>query len=92
MDTDVGCFHWVVGDSSGVVGQIFCLGICSPLGYKLSVHWILDRLEVVPGSQVAHERLGIDTTQLFFTNRESNNGYIRRLQAGIAELFVERHV
>ena len=50
------------------------------------------RHEVVPGRQVADERLRVDAAELFLTDRERDDGNVGRLEALIRELLVERHV
>src|SRR5438270_13972343 len=41
---------------------------------------------------MADQVLRIDAGQLFFTNREGDDRDLRRLDAGIGELLIERHV
>jgi hypothetical protein len=53
---------------------------------------VLDRHEVVPGGQVAHQRLGVDAAQLFLTHREGDHRHVGGLQALVAQFLVEGHV
>ncbi|MNG79974.1 hypothetical protein D3C79_385990 [compost metagenome] len=92
MDADIGGFHRVVGYGSGVVRQVVRLGVGFPFADELLVGWVIHRLEVVPGRQVAHQRFGVDAAQFFLTHREGDHRHVGRLDALIGQLFVERHV
>ena len=52
----------------------------------------LDRLEVVPGGEMADQRLGIDAGELFLADRERHDRDVLGADAQVAELLVERHV
>ena len=41
---------------------------------------------------MADQRLGVDAAQLFLSDRERDHGDVSGLEAGVAELLVERHV
>src|SRR5690606_12758453 len=51
-----------------------------------------DRLEVVPGREMANQRRGVESRELFLTNGEGNDGNVFRLDALVAELLVEWNV
>ena len=68
------------------------LGVVTPLLDECGVVRVLDAHEVVPCSEVPHQRLSVHTTQLFFTHREGDDRNVLCLQAGVTQLFVERHV
>ena len=65
-------FHRVVGDALGVLGE----GL--PLLDEVVVGRRLDRLEVVPGGEVADQRLGVDAGELFLADREGDDRNVRR--------------
>ena len=92
VHADVGGFHRIVGDRGLVVGQVLCLGVGLVLGHEFGVDRVLQRLEVVPGSELAEQRLGVDAAQFFLTHRECHDRNVSRLQAGVAQFLVERHV
>jgi len=50
----------------------------------------VDTFKIVPGGEVADERLGVDAGELFLTDRECNDGDIGGLDALVAEFLVER--
>ena len=92
IDTNISGFHRVIGQGFVCAWEFFVLGVCRPLLDELGVGRALDRLEVIPGSQMAHQRFGIDTAQLLFSHRESHHRHVFGFQAGIAQLFVERNI
>ncbi len=82
---DVG-FHRVIGHALRV------LGVGLPLLDERLVVGRVDRLEVVPGGEMADQRLGVDAGEFFLTHRERDDRNVGRLHALVAELLVERHV
>ena len=93
IDTDVSGFHRVVGQGLVLVTRnALGLGVVTPLLDECGVVRVLDAHEVVPCSEVPHQRLGVHTTQLFFTHREGDDRNVLCLQAGVTQLFVERNV
>ena len=48
--------------------------------------------EVIPGGEMADQRLGIETGEFFLTHGERHDRNVRRFDALVAELLVERHV
>src|SRR3984893_11698449 len=60
-------FHRIVG------GALRVLGVGLPVLDELLVRRRLDRLEVVPGGEMAEQGLGVDTGEFFFTDRERDN-------------------
>ena len=79
-------FHRVVGRALRV------LGVGLPVLDELLVGRRLDRLEVVPGGEMADQRLGVDAGELFLTDRERDHRNVGRLDALVAELLVEGNV
>ena len=59
---------------------------------ELGVGRRLDQLEVVPGGEMADQRLGVDAGEFFFADRERDDRNVGRLDALVAEFLVERHV
>lgn len=93
VDADIGRFHRVVGQRLVLVaGDALGLGVVAPLLDELGVGRILDRHEVVPGSQVADQRFRVHAAQFLFTHAERHDRHVLGLQAGIAQFLVERHV
>ena len=93
VDADVGGFHRVIGQRFVfVAGNALGFGVVAPGFDEGGVGGVLHRHEIVPRSQVAHQRFGVHTTQLFFTHAEGDDGHVRGLQTLVAQLFVERHV
>src|SRR5438552_13743241 len=79
-------FHRVVGSALRV------LGVGLPVLDELLVSRRLDRLEVVPGGEMAEQRLGVDAGEFLFADRERNHRNIGRLDALVAKLLVEGNV
>ena len=79
-------FHRVVGDALVVLGELL------PVGDELLVLGRIDRLEVVPGGEVADQRRGVETGQFFLADREGDDRDVFGLDALVAEFLVERHV
>src|SRR4030088_2617127 len=82
---DVG-FHRIVGHTLRI------LGVGLPRLDELVVLGRLDRLEVVPGGEMAEQRLSVDAGEFFFTDRERDNRNVSRLDTLVAELLVEGNV
>src|SRR3984893_10776369 len=78
--------HRIVG------GALRVLGVGLPVLDELLVGGGLDRLEVVPGGEMAEQRLGVDAGEFFLTHRERNHRNVGRLDALVAEFLVERNV
>ena len=92
VQADVGGFHRIIGHDRVSVGDLV---LHRPLFVHLHegiVLRCLDAHEVVPGGQVANQRLGVDAAQFFFAHREGNDRHIGRLETCVTQLFVERHV
>ena len=53
---------------------------------------LFDAHEVVPGGEMADQRLGVDAGELFFTHREGHDRNVFGRDLLVAELLVERHV
>src|SRR5882757_4869035 len=79
-------FHRVVGDALRI------LGVGLPVLDELLVRRGLDRLEIVPGGEMAEQRLGVDAGELFFADRERHHRDVGRLDALVAQFLVERNV
>ncbi|MNF23590.1 hypothetical protein D3C84_41740 [compost metagenome] len=92
VDADVGGFHRVVGHRFVGARQVVFLGVGFPVIDELLVHRVLDRFEVVPRRQVAHQWLGVDAAQFFFADRERHDRNVGGFQALVGQLFIERHV
>ena len=73
-------FHRVVGGALRVLGEVV------PFLDEVLVGRRLDRLEVVPGGEMADQRLGVETGELFFADRERHDRDVGRLDALVAEL------
>src|SRR5260221_2491413 len=86
VETDDVCFHRIVGHALRV------LGVGLPGLDELLVGRVLDRLEVVPGGEMAEQRFGVDAGEFFFTDRERDNRNVGRLDALVAEFLVEGNV
>src|SRR5580700_8290232 len=52
----------------------------------------LDAFKVVPGRQMADQRFGVKTRELFLADRERDDWNVLRRNLLVAELFVEGHV
>src|ERR1700730_3271987 len=85
VEADPVSFHRIVG------GALRVLGVGLPRLDELLVLGRLDRLEVVPGGEMAEQRLGVDAGEFFFTDRERHDRNVGRLDALVAELLVEGH-
>ena len=92
VDADIGRLHRVVGQGFVSAWQLLGFGIGRPFFDELGVGRALDRLKVVPRSQVADQWLGVDAAQLFFADAEGDHWHVFGLQAGIAQFFVEGNV
>ena len=92
MDAHVGGFHRVVGYRLVGARQVLGLGIGLPLVDELGVDRVFHRLEVVPGGQVADQRLGVDAAQFFLTHREGHHRHVGGFQALVGQFLVEGHV
>jgi hypothetical protein len=57
-----------------------------PFLNELLIALVLDRLEVVPGGEVAEQRLGVDAGKLFFADREGDDRNVGRLDALVARV------
>ena len=79
-------FHRIVGRALRV------LGVGLPVLDELLVRRRLDRLEVVPGGEMAEQRLGVDAGEFFFADRERDHRNVGRLDALVAEFLVEGNV
>ncbi|EGE57975.1 hypothetical protein RHECNPAF_3500024 [Rhizobium etli CNPAF512] len=86
VEADIGGFHRVVGHALVVLGERM------PFLDELLVGRAFDRLEVIPGSEMADQRLGVEAGQLFFADREGDDRDVGCLDALIAEFLVKRHV
>ena len=86
IEADVMRFHWVVGHGHIVAG------VLNPGIDKVVVVIVIDAHEVVPGSQVAYQRAGINTGKLLLTHREGDDGNIGSVDTLVGELGIERHV
>ena len=92
MNPHVGGFHRVIGHGGISIWQLVGLGVSLPLGDEFLVHRVIHGFEVVPRGEVADQRLGVDTAQLFFTHGESDNRHVGGFNTLIRQLFVERNV
>ena len=81
----IGFAMWVVEGSLRILDEGAVID-------EFLVDWRIDRLEVVPGGEVAEQRLGVEAGELFFTDRERHHRKVRRLDALVAEFLIERHV
>ncbi|MCY1457192.1 hypothetical protein D9M71_744610 [compost metagenome] len=62
VDADVGGFHRIVGHRFVGARQVVFLRVGFPVGDEFLVRRVLNRLEVVPRREVAHQWLGVDAT------------------------------
>ena len=79
-------FHRVVGDAFLVLDE----GV--PLLDEGIVGLVLDAHEVVPGGEMADQRLGIDAGQLFLADREGDHRNVGGGNTLVAQFLIERHV
>src|SRR3981189_2201674 len=86
VETDDVSFHRIVGHA------LWVLGVGLPRLDELLVLGRLDRLEVVPGGQMAEQRLGVDAGEVFFTDRECDHRNFGCLDALVTEFLVEWNV
>ena len=86
VEADVVRFHRIVGRALRV------LDVGLPLLDERLVRRRADALEVVPGRQVADERLGVEARELLFADREGDDRDVLGRDLLVAELLVERHV
>src|SRR5690606_2922705 len=86
VESDHGSFHRVIGDALLVLDEAV------PVADELLVGRYIDAHEVVPGRQVADQRAGVDTGQLFFTHREGDDRNVFGGDLLVTQFLVERHV
>ena len=79
-------FHRVIRHAARVLDEGLPLRLEFRIGGAVHAH------EVVPGGQVADQRLGVNAGQFFFTDRESNGWNVFRLDPLIAEFPIERNI
>src|SRR5690606_9374437 len=73
VEPDVGRFHRVVGERLRCARQALRLGVVGPLGRERLVARVVERHEVVPGREMAHQRPGVHPAQLFLADREGDD-------------------
>src|SRR6266850_876969 len=92
VHADVGRLHRIVGDARVAAGELVLLHVRLPHLDERGVVLVLERHEVVPGGEMANQRLGVDAAQLLFAHGERDYRDVRRLQALVSQLLVEGHV
>ena len=83
---------WRIGALASLSLIHIFLGESLPLLDELLVRRSLDRFEVIPGGQMADQRLGVDAGKLFLADREGDDGDVRGLDSLVAQFLVEGHV
>jgi hypothetical protein len=78
VEADVVRFHRVVGDALRILDEDM------PLLDEILVLRRIDAHEVVPGGEMADQRLGVDAGELFFFDRKGHHGDVPGIDAWFA--------
>ena len=89
VNSKVGCLHGVVGDPALSPRKALFLNVLFPLFDEFGVFRCVDGHEIIPRCKVAHQRLCIDPSKFFFTNRKGYHRDVFGPDALIPQLFVE---
>ena len=86
VEADVMGFHRIIGRAFVVLDELV------PLLDEGLVGGRIDQFEIVPGGEMADERLRVEAGEFLFADREGDDGDVGRLDALVAEFLVEGHV
>ncbi|VTR67988.1 conserved hypothetical protein [Desulfosarcina cetonica] len=86
VEADEMGFHGIIGDTFVVLDEGQPTLDEGVVGRRVNAH------EVIPGGQMAHQRLGIDAGEFFLTHGEGHDRDRLGGHALVAQFFIERHV